>query len=137
MRKTGYELVEELDALSSFEDKAKFLKKNEAFFRPLCYYAFHDAAEFSFKKLPAYKPSKYPAGAGFTDLTTEMKLRRLDKFLRISGMKQRRKEQLLTSTLESMETKEAQLLCSVIEKKLRFKDVSYPQLQGVFPDLLP
>lgn len=137
MQLTGYELIDKLNALSTFEEKRDFMKAHDYFFRAILYYAFHPYGNLYTNIVPKYRPSGLPPGMGWTDLPREFRNRGLDKFLESADIKRDTKERVLIRKLESMETREAELLASVIRRDLELKGLSYPKLQEVYPDLLP
>ena len=114
------EIFEQIELAVSKEERIAILQKNKSdslieFFRLL----YDTNIEFDVE-IPKYKPAIEPAGLNFTYLHTEVK--KLYRYVkgdpRADVLTQKKKQDLLAVTLESLHKDEAELLVGLVNKDI-------------------
>lgn len=114
------EIFEQIELAVSKEERITILQKNKSdslieFFRLL----YDTNIEFDVE-IPKYKPAIEPAGLNFTYLHTEVK--KLYRYVkgdpRADVLTQKKKQDLLAVTLESLHKDEAELLVGLVNKDI-------------------
>ena len=114
------EIFEQIELAVTKEERIEILQKNKSdslieFFRLL----YDTNIEFDVE-IPNYKPAIEPAGLNFTYLHTEVK--KLYRYVkgdpRADVLTQKKKQDLLAVTLESLHKDEAELLVGLVNKDI-------------------
>ena len=114
------EIFEQIELAVDKDERIKILKKNESvslkdFFRLL----YNDKIQFDVE-IPKYRPAPEPAGLNFTYLHAEVK--KLYRYIkgdpRADVLSAKKKQELLTVTLESLHKDEAELLVGLLNKDI-------------------
>lgn len=138
--KNIYEILDEFQSASTTEEKKAVLTKNDHFaLRCVLRAAFHPKIQFVFDSVPKYKPSDAPPG--LSPSNTAMEMNRLYLFEvgnpRVSpNLTDRKKELLFVQLLESLEAREAEVWCRMIQKKLNVPGLTAKLVEEVFPGVL-
>lgn len=127
------EILENAGKLKSRKDKIEYLQRNRS--EPLLKvlgYCFHPSVKWLLPEgVPPYKPND------LEDLEHVFysEARKLYLFLEggNDGLRQVRREQLFIELLESVAPADAKLLCSIKDKKMPIKGITYKLAQEAFP----
>lgn len=120
------EIFEQIELAVDKDERIKILKKNESvplkdFFRLL----YNDKIEFDVE-IPKYRPAPEPAGLNFTYLHAEIK--KLYRYIkgdpRADVLSAKKKQELLTVTLESLHKDEAELLVGLLNKDIGIRHLN-------------
>ena len=132
------EMIEQYEALETNNQRINYLQKhNNPRFKFFINLILNKKIKFSIEP-PPYRPAEEPAGLNFTYLDAEMdKLYRFIKNhkLKPAGLTTQKETELLLVTLESLHKDEAELLCKIMTKTLKVKNLKKPLVLKVFPDL--
>ena len=141
MAKNLYEIFDEFERANSREDRLYILRHNNSYaLECVLRGAFHPNIQYDVESVPFFKPSDSPIGMGYSSIALELdRIYILEKNNpRVAqGLTKKRKEQILIQMLESLESREADILVGMIMKRLPVKDLTYKLVQEAFPGLLP
>lgn len=139
--KNLYEIFDEVNKRTERSDKIAVLRFNTSFaLKSVLKGAFDPTVEFVFDKPVNYKPSDMPIGMGYSSIHQELSRAYLFEKNNSTvdpNLTQKRKEELLTQILESLEAREAELFQGMILKDLKVEGLTYDLVKEAFPDLLP
>jgi len=136
MLKSISEILEQCSKLSSVNDRANFLRENESEpLKAILFYALDPRAVWELPKgEPPYKPCDF--------LDQEARLyqeaRRLYLFIKggNADLHVYKREKMFIQILESVDAKDAKLLCSVKDKKIPYKGITANVVNTAFPGLI-
>jgi hypothetical protein len=137
MKKSLYEILEECSKGKSVEERVALLHKhNSPALQTILKYALDPAIKFLLPDTtPPYKPTD------FLDQENRLytELRRLYLFVEGGNpnLTTFKREMLFIQLLESIDKKDAILMCAVKDKKLPFKELNAKVVKKAFPELLP
>jgi len=142
MIKTLYELFDEFELAKNKKERMDLIGKNLS--QPLVTVlklAYHPAFQWKVKELPEnYKiPTDMLPGITYDSLNAQ--LRKLYMF-RVGDetaekLTERKRTELLTQILESIEPREAEVILGIFQKDLGVKGLDYKFVKEAFPDLIP
>lgn len=139
--KNIYEIFDEFEEAPNKQEKMKVLEKNlSPTLVEVLKLTFHPDIKWKYKALPEeYKTPDFPAGMGYTNLSTEMRRMYLfqeghPKSLEVSD---RRRKELLLQFLESIEPREAEVVAGMFKKDQGVKGLTYKFVKEAFPQMLP
>ncbi len=136
MKLSIYEILENTNKLDSVGDRKKYLLEHDCMpIRILLKYCFDQRIKFLLPKGPApYKPSDLPDAQGM--LYTEAR----KMYLFVEGgnpnLTKPKREMLFINLLESLDPKDAELLVSIKDKKMPFKNITRNLVEKVYPGLI-
>lgn len=139
MKKNIYEIFKQVDFAPTDEDKANVLRQNDSsVLRIVLQGAYHPNIKFTLD-VPDYRSDDAPPGLGYSNLDTEIK--RLYLFVegsnkRPPGLTKEREKVLLIQILESLESKEAEVLAAMFRKDLSRYEITPEIVELAFPGLL-
>ncbi len=140
-KKNIYEVFDDFVNASTREAKIDILRKNSGYaLDAVLRGAFHPHIKYVFNDIPEYRKSDAPPGLSYTSIHQE--LSRVYLFEEnnpkvASNLTLDRKKYLLVQMLESLESKEADVLSGMLMKKLPVKGLTYKLVQEAFPGMLP
>lgn len=133
-----FEVFEKFEKAEKRADKIEILRKNgDVNFTDFLILAFHPEIEFEVE-IPAYKPSKDPAGLNYLYLHNEVK--KLYRFIKNhpkkpQGLTEKRQKELLLQLLEGLHKNEAELLVRCMKKDLRIPFLTPKLIKEAFPGI--
>ena len=146
MTKSLHEIFTEVDEVTSVVKKAQILKDNESDgLKIVLRGAFDNGIEWL---IPDSKPPFHPNDAPAYDLA-ELQLvqeaKKIGRFATLNGqptaqgkdLTKTRREQLFIQLLEGLHISEAEILLTMIGKKLKYKGLTAKLSNKAFPDLIP
>lgn len=138
--KNIYEILEEFNKASSYEEKQNVLRKNyNSVLENVLRQTYSKTIEYVINKVPYYKPdTESPIGMSYSNMANE--IRRIYMFEKNNpktskNLTDKRKEELLTQSLESLEAKEAIVFMNIILKKDLTAGLNYDFVKKTFPNL--
>tara|TARA_B100000963_G_scaffold200853_2_gene174939 strand:+ start:3652 stop:4074 length:423 start_codon:yes stop_codon:yes gene_type:complete len=130
------EIFEEIESTRSINQKKDILSGHQrAGFLSVLQHMFDRNIKFAIKKIPEYRPSAAPLGLEDSYLEKSMKDLRL--FYTNSNVSEERMKIILIQILESLNPKEAEILCKIITGKIKVSGLTERLVREVHPDLLP
>ena len=130
------EIFEEIESTRSINQKKDILSGHKRTgFLSVLQHMFDRNIKFAIKKIPEYRPSKAPLGLEDSYLEKAMKDLRL--FYTDSNVSEERMKIILIQILESLNPKEAEILCKIITRKIKVSGLTERLVREVHPDLLP
>ena len=130
------EIFEEIESTRSINQKKDILSGHKrAGFLSVLQHMFDRNIKFAIKKIPEYRPSAAPLGLEDSYLEKSMKDLRL--FYTDSNVSEERMKIILIQILESLNPKEAEILCKIITRKIKVSGLTERLVREVHPDLLP
>ena len=142
MIKTLYELFDEFELAKNKKERMDLIGKNLS--QPLVSVlklAYHPDFQWKVKELPEnYKlPTDMMPGITYDSLNAQ--LRKLYMF-RVGDetaekLTERKRTEILTQILESIEPREAEVILGIFQKDLGVKGLDYKFVKEAFPDLIP
>lgn len=142
MIKTIYEVFDEFELAKNKKERMSVIEKNLS--QPLVNVlklAYHPEYQWKVKELPEnYKlPTDMLPGITYDSLNAQM--RKLYMFrvgdTTAENLTERKRTELLTQMLESIEPREAEIILGIFQKDLGVKGLDYKFVKEAFPDLLP
>jgi len=142
MIKTLYELFDEFEKAKNKKERMDIIGNNLS--QPLVTVlklAYHPAFQWKVKELPEnYKiPTDMLPGITYDSLNAQ--LRKLYMFRvgdpTAENLTERKRTELLTQMLESIEPREAEVILGILQKDLGVKGLDYKFVKEAFPDLIP
>ena len=140
--KTLYELFDEFELAKNKKERMDLIGKNLS--QPLVTVlklTYHPAFQWKVKELPEnYKlPTDMMPGITYDSLNAQ--LRKLYMF-RVGDetaekLTERKRPEILTQMLESIEPREAEVILGIFQKDLGVKGLDYKFVKEAFPDLIP
>ena len=146
MQKSLHEIFTEVDKVTSTVKKAQILKENESDgLKIVLRGAFDLGIEWL---VPDSKPPFEPNNApdyDLADLQLTREAMKIGRFATFNGqpttqgrdLSKTRREQLFIQLLEGLHTTEAEILLSMVKKKLNYKGLTAKLSNKAFPDLIP
>lgn len=137
MKLSLYEILRKADELDTLQERKAFiLQHDNAALQQLLKYALDPNIKFLLPKGKApYKPNEFDRQE--SRFYTEMR----KMYLFIDGghpnLSQIKREQLFIEMLESIDKNDAELLVSVKDKKMPFKNITRNLIEKTYPGLIP
>ena len=137
-----YEVFDEFESAKNKKERMDVIGKNLS--QPLVNVlklAYHPAFQWKVKELPEnYKiPNDILPGITYDSLNAQ--LRKLYMFrvgdATAEKLTERKRTELLTQMLESIEPREAEVILGIFQKDLGVKGLDYKFVKEAFPDLIP
>ena len=128
------EILEKAGKLKSRKEKIEYLQQNKSVaLLKVLGYCFHPSVNWELPEgVPPYKPNN------LEDLEHVFYAEERKLYLFLEGgnpnLKQVRREQLFIEMLESVAPADAKLLCSIKDKKMPIKGITYKLVQEAFPE---
>ena len=146
MQKSLHEIFTEVEKVTSVTKKAQILKDNESDGLKI---VLRGAFDTGIKWLvpdtkPPFQPNDAPA-YDLADLQLVREAKKIGRFATFNGkptnqgkdLSKTRREQLFIQLLEGLHTSEAEILLTMIGKKLKYKGLTAKLANKAFPDLIP
>jgi hypothetical protein len=139
--KNVYEVFDDFKSAKTKQERIEVLRKNKNFaVLSILQGAFSPNVKFTIKKVPEYKSEDVPPGMSYNHINDA--LNRAYLFVEghprcPPGLADKRKMELLTQILESLEPKEAEVFASMIKKDLKISHLTPALIKEAFPGLLP
>jgi hypothetical protein len=142
MIKTLYELFDEFEGAKNKKERMDIIGNNLS--QPLVTVlklAYHPEFQWKVKELPEnYKiPTDMLPGITYDSLNAQ--LRKLYMFREgdptAEKLTERKRTEILTQILESIEPREAEVILGIFQKDLGVKGLDYKFVKEAFPDLIP
>lgn len=130
------ELLEQCSKLSTTKDRAEFLRQNQSEpLKAILFYALDPRAVWDLPRgEPPYKPCE------FVDQEARLFQEARKLYLYIKGGNEQlhpiKREQMFIQMLESIDPKDAKLMCSVKDKKIPYKGITTAVVNIAFPGLI-
>ena len=146
MTKSLHEIFTEIDEVTSVARKAQILKDNESIgLKTVLRGAFDTGIQW---QVPNTYPPFTPNDAvdyDLADLQLVKEAKKIGRFATINGQEtaqgrdltKTRRETLFIQLLEGLHTTEADILLSMVKKKLNYKGLTAKLSNRAFPDLIP
>ena len=140
--KTLYEIFDEFEEAKNKKERMAVIGNNLS--QPLVTVlklAYHPAFQWKVKELPEnYKiPTDMLPGITYDSLNAQ--LRKLYMFregdVTAEKLTERKRTEILTQMLESIEPREAEVILGIFQKDLGVKGLDYKFVKEAFPDLIP
>lgn len=136
MRKTVYETINDIAELPTKKDRVEALQKdNNPTIKTILKYCFDPSVKWLLPKgeVP-YKPNKN------SDQRNMLYSRARELYLFVEGgnpnLRQMRREELFINLLESIDEKDAELICAIKDKEMPMKGYTLKVVMDAFPDLI-
>lgn len=137
MKKAVFEILEECSKLTSQKQKSEYLAANaNDTVKKVLMFAYHPGIVWN---LPLGTPPYTPCNLPDQETRLYQEARKMENFVNgnRSDLPKLRLESLFIQVLESIHPKDAELLCSVKDKKIPYKGITYNLVQQTFPNILP
>ena len=137
MVKNMYEIFEEIQKCKTADEKVAVLKRNDrGTLRIILSAGFDPAVKFLIKKIPEYKPNNSPVGMSESNI--DMEVKKFYMFLEgnMPLFPLTKKETKLREVLETLEKKEAEVVCNVVLKNLKIYGLNKRIVKKAFPGLI-
>jgi len=141
MRKNVYEIFDEFVAAPTKKEKVDVMAKYwSPTLKDILQCAYHPDIKWKIHKLPdSYKKSDTLPGVSYSSLSTEM--RRLYMFQEghptAEKLTSKKQDELLSSMLDSLEVREAEIVMGIFKKDLGVKGLNYKFIRDNIPGVLP
>lgn len=132
-----YELLEKVSKTAKNQDKINILRENDSFaLRVVLQGAFDPAVQWL---LPPGKPPYKVNELVDQQNVLFREARKITYFVKgfADDLPQVKRETMFIELLEALDPKDAELICSIKEKKLPFKNITQTIVKEAFPDLIP
>lgn len=136
MRKTVYETINDIAKLPTKKDRVEALQQdNNPTIKTILKYCFDPSVKWLLPKgeVP-YKPNKN------SDQRNMLYSRARELYLFVEGgnpnLRQMRREELFINLLESIDEKDAELICAIKDKEMPMKGYTLKVVMDAFPDLI-
>ena len=146
MRKSLHEIFTEVDKVTAVSKKAQILKDNESDgLKIVLRGAFDTGIEWLIPdSKPPYEPNDAPA-YDLADMKLTLEASKIGRFAKFNGQEttqgrgltKTRREQLFIQLLEGLHPTEAEILLSMVKKKLNYKGLTAKLSNKAFPNLIP
>lgn len=129
------EIISEFESCETKKDRISILQKYDTpRFRNFLNYVLDESVEFDVQ-IPNYRPALEPAGLNYTYLDNEIP--KLYRFIkghpqRPTGLTPKKQEQLLVVILESLYKDEAEMLCKLIQRKLKIPHLTHKFIKETY-----
>lgn len=140
MRKNIYEIFDEFEKAKTKEERIQVLAKNwTPTLKLVLQLAYRPEVQWIYKDYPTnYKKPDAPPGMAWVALDSEIK--RLYLFQKgnptAEALTERRRIELLTMYLESLEPRESDVIIGIFRKDLGVKGLTYKFIHDNIPDVL-
>lgn len=134
-----YEIINECKAAPDVNSALHIIAANaNAVLKQVLYYTYHPKAKWYISEFPKnYKKPDTLPGVSISNLYSE--IRRLYLFQvghpTADALNETRRNELLLQTLEGMEPGEAEVFVNIMKGDLGIKDLTYTEIEKVFPNL--
>ena len=136
MKTTMYDILREISEIESLQDRVAALQQHKytQAIKQVCLYAFDQNIKWI---LPEGKPPYKPCESVDVEGRLISELRKLYLFVEGGNpnLTPLRRESLFIQLIESIDPKDASLLCSIKDKKLPFKNLTKKVIHQAFPDI--
>jgi len=146
MQKSLHEIFTEVDEVTSVSKKAQILKENESDgLKIVLRGAFDSGIEWQVPdSKPPFEPNDAPA-YDLADMRLTQEAKKIGRFATFNGnptaqgkdLSKTRREQLFIQLLEGLHITEAEILLTMVKKKLNYKGLTAKLSNKAFPDLIP
>ena len=146
MQKSLHEIFTEIDKVTSVSKKAQILKENESDgLKIVLRGAFDTGIQWQVPDTkPPYEPNDAP-DYDLADMKLQLEAKKIGRFATFNGnptaqgkdLSKTRREQLFIQLLEGLHVSEAEILLSMVKKKLNYKGLPAKLSNKAFPDLIP
>ena len=146
MQKSLHEIFTEIDKVTSVSKKAQILKENESDGLKLVLRgAFDTGIQWQVPDTkPPYEPNDAP-DYDLADMKLQLEAKKIGRFATFNGnptaqgkdLSKTRREQLFIQLLEGLHVSEAEILLSMVKKKLNYKGLTAKLSNKAFPNLIP
>ena len=146
MQKSLHEIFTEVDKVTSVTKKAQILQENESDgLKIVLRGAFDTGIQWQVPDTkPPFEPNDAPA-YDLAEMHLQQEARKIGRFATFNGnptaqgkdLTKTRREQLFIQLLEGLHTSEADILLSMVKKKLNYKGLTAKLSNKAFPDLIP
>lgn len=146
MQKSLHEIFTEIDKVTSVSKKAQILKENESDgLKIVLRGAFDTGIQWQVPDTkPPYEPNDAPA-YDLADMKLQLEAKKIGRFATFNGnptaqgkdLSKTRREQLFIQLLEGLHVSEAEILLSMVKKKLNYKGLTAKLSNKAFPNLIP
>lgn len=140
-KKNIYEVFDDFKAASTKAERIDVLKKNDGFaLRNVLVGTFHPSVQYTVDKVPEFKRETIPAGMAYSNMTQA--LQRIYLFMKNNprvpeGLTEKRKIEILTQILESLEEQEADVFIGVLKKDLKVPYLTPTLVNEAFGEIIP
>ena len=146
MQKSLHEIFTEIDKVTSVSKKAQILKENESDgLKIVLRGAFDTGIQWQVPDTkPPYEPNDAP-DYDLADMKLQLEAKKFGRFATFNGnptaqgkdLSKTRREQLFIQLLEGLHVSEAEILLSMVKKKLNYKGLTAKLSNKAFPNLIP
>ena len=146
MQKSLHEIFTEIDKVTSVSKKAQILKENESDgLKIVLRGAFDTGIQWQVPDTkPPYEPNDAP-DYDLADMKLQLEAKKIGRFATFNGnptaqgkdLSKTRREQLFIQLLEGLHVSEAEILLSMVKKKLNYKGLTAKLSNKAFPNLIP
>tara|TARA_Y100000296_G_C5156892_1_gene249598 strand:+ start:1003 stop:1467 length:465 start_codon:yes stop_codon:yes gene_type:complete len=146
MQKSLHEIFTEIDKVTSVSKKAEILKDNESDgLKIVLRGAFDTGIQWLVPdSKPPFEPNDAPA-YDLADMKLQLEAKKIGRFATFNGnptaqgkdLSKTRREQLFIQLLEGLHITEAEILLTMVKKKLNYKGLTAKLSNKAFPDLIP
>ena len=146
MQKSLHEIFTEIDKVTSVSKKAQILKENESDgLKIVLRGAFDTGIQWQVPDTkPPYEPNDAP-DYELADMKLQLEAKKIGRFATFNGnptaqgkdLSKTRREQLFIQLLEGLHVSEAEILLSMVKKKLNYKGLTAKLSNKAFPNLIP
>ena len=146
MQKSLHEIFTEIDKVTSVTKKAQILKENESDgLKIVLRGAFDTGIQWQVPDTkPPYEPNDAP-DYDLADMKLQLEAKKIGRFATFNGnptaqgkdLSKTRREQLFIQLLEGLHVSEAEILLSMVKKKLNYKGLTAKLSNKAFPNLIP
>ena len=146
MQKSLHEIFTEIDKVTSVSKKAQILQENESDgLKIVLRGAFDTGIQWQVPDTkPPYEPNDAP-DYDLADMKLQLEAKKIGRFATFNGnptpqgkdLSKTRREQLFIQLLEGLHVSEAEILLSMVKKKLNYKGLTAKLSNKAFPNLIP
>ena len=139
--KNIYEVFDEFEKAKTKDEKVYVLRRNASYaLKEVLRGTFNPNIRFFISEAPKYRPSDAPIGLGYSSIHQELGrayLFELGNPKVAPTLTEKRKIQILTQILETLESKEAKIFVNMLLKKQEVKGLTPAIVKEAFPDIIP
>ena len=139
--KNIYEIFDAFKAEKTKKGRVEILQKNDNYaLRNVLLGTFHPNIQFLVKSVPDFRREKIPQGMSYnhmTDALSKIYLFMKDNLKAPPNLTDKRRVELLTQLLESLEEREADVYLGMLNKNLNVPYLTEALVNEAFPGLLP
>ena len=146
MQKSLHEIFTEIDKVTSVSKKAQILKENESDgLKIVLRGAFDTGIQWQVPDTkPPYEPNDAP-DYDLADMKLQLEAKKIGRFATFNGnptaqgkdLSKTRREQLFIHLVDGLHVSEAEILLSMVKKKLNYKGLTAKLSNKPFPNLIP